>query len=446
MEDQRCRGCYLPWQSCYGSARRKRNAKPRGGGGKALGKGGRGRAPPDSFDEADWEQYDFYWPAPPVLSPSPSPERAGEEVAEERAQKEETDDINKLRRAHVALVEIFGNEHARTVEAKQAIDAALDRVRAARPVHKQLEIASRRLWQVRNKIDKARVNVETAENTAARAQQVLAERRGALQDLLDDEAELRLEHRRMVSQAAAEGSLPGKGELTEDGYEDVAIPGSWWEGLGIPQQGLPMEARTPEMLALMRTLQETAGAIKARVSGEVPLDEPAAAREPGGKGAAPATPTGGKGVGSMAAAAAAAVVDLSGDDDLDMGDGEAGAGVAPTLPDEFADAGGAAEDEVEEPRLTPEGMLGTQDYHPGVQEAQQLAARLAARDGPPQVSAARARDRLAGNLASKREPGTPLQSVKEEEAPEPTGRRAAGSSRSPHRRSDGAAAPVPAHG
>ena len=186
MEEQRCQSCYLPWQSCYGSARRKRNAKPRdggGGSGKALGKGGRGRGPPDPYDEAEWEQYDFYWPAPPVLSPSPSPERAGGERAEEQEQKEEAEDINKLRRAHTALVEIFGNEHARTVEAKQAVDAALEKARASRPIHKQLEIASRRLWQVRNKIEKAKVTVETAEQTAARAHQVLAERRGALRDL-----------------------------------------------------------------------------------------------------------------------------------------------------------------------------------------------------------------------------------------------------------------------
>ena len=420
LASERCQACYLPWQSCFGQARRK--ARP--------ARGAKGGGLPPGVDPGDIhdEDYDFFWPAPPVVSspsPSPSPQRGGtkeeqaEELKQHRAQREAQAELEKLKQVHAALVPILGNEDRRVVEAKQAVDAAVERLRSAKPIHKQLEIASRRLHQARTRIDRARFNVETAEQTLARAQECLAERRGALQELLDTEAELRMEHKRMVSLAAAEGTLPAGFEpsLTEDGYEDVAIPTQWWEGLGIPTGGLPAGARTPEMLQLMRVLQETAVAIRTRVNTP---EEELAAEAVGLAGAghgvpAPLTP---RPPPPSAAGAGSTGGPLPG-------------------PGPPVDAIYVPDDDMEQDTWeAPQGLLHTQDYHEGVAAAHAVNDRLKARDGPVDAAARQAQAAVAEHRkCAKREP---LLAVKEEE-PEAVRRRPPRSP-SPRGRDEGAAA------
>ena len=253
--------------------------------------------------------------------------------------------------------------------------------REAKPPRQQFPSVVRKMRDMGRKVSRAKVNLDFAtervricEEAFQLARGVAADRHQALAELMDMEAEGRLDYGRLARSVAGAAGI-----VFDDGYHEMddaeietSIPHQWWEGLGIPAQGLPVHMRTAEMCGLMRQLYEVAGAIRTKV--QSPSESP-----------------------TRKAHGVADVVYIEDDDeDDDMGDGEddgaAGGADDILLPPTVADDGTAGDgvELVEGTGLTqllPEGCYPTQQYKDleasvAKGQAEQMRNLLAARDGP----------------------------------------------------------------
>ena len=279
QDDRRCKACGIDWQQLVGFSRQPSppwRTEPGWQGGKGSNKG-KLRAKPGQLGGR----------APEQASPtSPDEDQQSNAAGDHNMEVDgkppalaTQEEVDKFKKAYDMLLTLFGAEDEATAMAKDRLDFAVARRKAARPPHLVFWELNKKVRVAEKKLAAAKISEAAAEDKLAVATEELEARKAKTQLCLDHLADFKMDQARLVLVAAQDGiALAARldGYDLPEAQEGASQPvgqQNLWAALGLSAD--PIQDPDAETQGMVQKLQEALNALRQKLgppNGGLPLD------------------------------------------------------------------------------------------------------------------------------------------------------------------------------